>query len=43
VEQEVVERLRTALESGAWDAAHGHLRQVAEFDGSLRLVVSEPF
>jgi hypothetical protein len=42
VEEAMVERLRSALESGAWDAAHGHLREQASFDGSLRLVVSEP-
>ena len=43
VEQRIVERLRTALQSGAWDAEHGHLRSQETFDGSLRLVVSEPF
>lgn len=42
VEQRIVERLRTALESGAWDANHGRLREMDEFDGSLRLVISEP-
>jgi len=42
VEQHIVERLRTALASGAWDAEHGHLRAQDSFDGSLRLVVSEP-
>lgn len=31
--------LRNALESGAWDAAHGHLRRQSEFIGSLKLVV----
>ena len=25
-----------------WDAEHGHLREQDEFDGSLRLVISEP-
>lgn len=42
VEEEIVERLRTDLESGAWDAVHGHLRQQSENDGALRLIVSEP-
>ena len=42
VETRIVERLRADLASGAWDAAHGHLRERDSFDGSLRLVVSEP-
>ncbi|MFL5845312.1 MAG: class I SAM-dependent methyltransferase [Solirubrobacteraceae bacterium] len=42
VEQRIVERLRGALESGAWDAEHGHLREQDAFDGALRLVISEP-
>jgi hypothetical protein len=42
VEQRMVERLRLALESGAWDAAHGHLRDAHAFEGALRLVISEP-
>jgi SAM-dependent methyltransferase len=42
VEERIVERLRAALESGAWDAEHGHLRVRQSFEGSLRLVVSEP-
>lgn len=41
-EERIVARLRAALESGAWDAEHGHLREQESFDGSLRLVVSEP-
>ncbi|MGH2913060.1 MAG: class I SAM-dependent methyltransferase [Solirubrobacteraceae bacterium] len=41
VEQRVVERLASALESGVWDAEHGHLRDRHELDGALRLVVSE--
>ncbi|WP_460802787.1 class I SAM-dependent methyltransferase [Microbacterium sp. GXF6406] len=32
--------LRADLDSGAWDARHGHLRTQPLFDGSLRLVVS---
>jgi SAM-dependent methyltransferase len=41
VEERIVERLRTALESGAWDGEHGHLRGLDRFDGALRLVISE--
>lgn len=42
VEDEILERLRAALESGAWDEEHGQLRDLDEYDGALRLVVSEP-
>jgi SAM-dependent methyltransferase len=41
VEEQMVERLRGALDSGAWDAEHGHLREQDSFEGSLRLVISE--
>jgi len=41
VERQIVERLAAALDSGAWDAEHGHLREQHNFDGALRLVVSE--
>jgi SAM-dependent methyltransferase len=41
VEERIVARLGEALESGAWDAEHGHLRDMDELDGSLRLVISE--
>jgi hypothetical protein len=37
-----VARLAADLFSGAWDAQHGHLRERRDFDGSLRLVISEP-
>jgi SAM-dependent methyltransferase len=30
------------LASGGWDARHGALRELPEFDGSLRLIVSTP-
>jgi hypothetical protein len=30
------------LRSGRWDAWHGALRTLPEFDGSLRLVVGRP-
>ena len=41
VEQRIVDRLSEALDSGAWDAEHGHLREQESFDGALRLVISE--
>jgi SAM-dependent methyltransferase len=41
VEQRIVQRLAGALDSGAWDAEHGHLRERDSFDGALRLVISE--
>ncbi len=42
MEQRIVERLAADLDSGAWDAEHGHLRDLDAYDGSLRLVISEP-
>jgi hypothetical protein len=41
VEQHIVERLAESLDSGAWDAEHGHLREQDSYDGALRLVISE--
>jgi SAM-dependent methyltransferase len=41
VELRMVERLAAALDTGAWDAEHGHLREQESFDGALRLVISE--
>jgi SAM-dependent methyltransferase len=41
-EKRMIDRLAADLESGAWDAEHGHLRELSEFDGGLRLVISEP-
>jgi len=41
VENRMVDRLAAALGSGAWDAEHGHLREQQDFDGALRLVISE--
>jgi SAM-dependent methyltransferase len=41
-EQRAVAALRRDLESGAWDERHGRLRELPEFDGSLRLVISRP-
>lgn len=42
LEAAIVDRLAADLASGAWDAEHGHLRFQDAFDGSLRIVVSEP-
>lgn len=41
VQQRIVAQLAAALDSGAWDAEHGHLREQDSFDGALRLVISE--
>jgi SAM-dependent methyltransferase len=41
-EARAVERLRSDLADGTWDARHGHLRNQPWHDGSLRLVVSRP-
>jgi SAM-dependent methyltransferase len=38
----VVEAVRRDLQDGAWDARHGHLRELDEFDAGLRLLVSNP-
>jgi SAM-dependent methyltransferase len=40
-EERIIKRLAADLESGAWDAEHGHLRELSEFDGAMRLVISE--
>jgi SAM-dependent methyltransferase len=37
-----VGRLREDLDSGAWDARHGHLRTQPQFIGALRLIVGRP-
>ena len=42
VEAQIVARLAGDLESGAWDAKWGELREQQSCDGSLRLVISEP-
>jgi SAM-dependent methyltransferase len=34
--------LAADLASGAWDARHGHWRQLPQYEGSLRLIVSTP-
>jgi SAM-dependent methyltransferase len=42
VEAEIVERLAADLASGKWDEEHGALREQESYEGSLRLVISEP-
>ncbi len=43
---EVVERVVKAVErdlqDGTWDARHGHLRELDEYDAGLRLLVANP-
>ena len=41
-EDRIVADLKASLRSGAWDAEHGRLREMDEYDGALRLVISEP-
>jgi hypothetical protein len=41
-EKRIVGRLADDLDSGLWDQRYGHLREMESFEGSLRLVVSEP-
>lgn len=41
VEERIVARLSAALQSGAWDSKHGHLRDLDSYDGALRLVISD--
>jgi SAM-dependent methyltransferase len=38
----VVEAVGRDLRNGTWDARHGHLRGLDEYDAGLRLLVSEP-
>ena len=40
VETRFVKQLGRDLESGEWDARYGHLRKRAQFEGSLKLIVS---
>jgi hypothetical protein len=37
-----VQHLWRELEDGAWDSKYGHLRTQPQYDGSLRLIVSQP-
>jgi len=41
-EQRIVAALGESLASGEWDEQYGHLRRQQSFDGSLRLLISEP-
>jgi SAM-dependent methyltransferase len=40
--ERILARLAADLESGVWDEGHGHLREMESYEGSLRLVISEP-
>jgi SAM-dependent methyltransferase len=42
VEERIFERLGADLESGKWDEENGALREQGSYEGSLRLVISEP-
>jgi len=42
VEERIIARLAADLESGRWDEEHGFLRNQDSYEGSLRLVISEP-
>ena len=39
--QRGIDRLAADLASGAWDRAHGHWRELAEYHGALRLVTAD--
>jgi hypothetical protein len=38
----VTDAVRRDLESGAWDRAHGHLRELSALDVGLRLLINTP-
>lgn len=42
IEERIFERLGADLDSGRWDDEHGSLRDLPSYEGSLRLVISEP-
>lgn len=42
VVERVVDAVRSDLQGGIWDARHGHLRELYEYDAGLRLVVAHP-
>lgn len=42
VVERVVSEVRRDLEGGAWQARHGHLRGLAEYDAGMRLLVNHP-
>ena len=41
IEEQIVDRLRVDLHSGAWDDRYGYLREMTSYDGALRLVLAE--
>jgi hypothetical protein len=41
-QERAIERLRADLASGEWDRRFGMLRAQPEFEGSLRMIVSQP-
>jgi SAM-dependent methyltransferase len=41
-EQRIFDRLGADLASGRWDEEHGALRGLPDYEGSLRLIISEP-
>jgi SAM-dependent methyltransferase len=42
VQEQFARKLEEDLKSGAWEKRHGHLRKQPYFEGSLRLIVSQP-
>jgi SAM-dependent methyltransferase len=40
VQRQMVDRLAQGLSSGRWDASYGHLRDQAEYVGSVRVIVA---
>lgn len=42
VDARVEQAVRADLERGRWDARHGHLRQLDEYDAGMLLIVSRP-
>jgi Methyltransferase domain len=42
IQERIVALLGADLESGRWDEEHGALREQESYEGSLRLVISEP-
>lgn len=40
VEERAIAALAADLDSGAWDARHGHLRAVSSYDAALRLITA---
>ena len=40
--ERIFDRLAGDLESGRWDEEHGALREQESYEGSLRLIISEP-